>query len=134
MNLFGWSAIALLGVGLHILGWYWHRDSDKVIKNASVVSIFAGSACLSLTAFGSWMAGFGATGGVLAFLALLFCAAVFYRDVVKDKRADKRAAVAAAIAPFVFALGIAQMPAAAHTVGGAVQAKFSQPLQQHAGR
>jgi glucose dehydrogenase len=133
MNILGWSAVTVAGLGLLALGMYIHRDSHKMSRNFGAALIFCGAVLLATTAFGSWMTGIGAIGGVLALLGLIFCVWVIWRDVAIDKKADKRAAVALFLLPFVFALGLAQVAPTMHTIGSTMQAKFSSPTQQQVG-
>jgi drug/metabolite transporter (DMT)-like permease len=123
-SLLGLGALALAGVGFLALGVYIHRDKHKGSRNFAAGLIFIGAVLLSFTAFGDWLRAFGAMGGVLALIALLFCGWVIWRDIKVDKKADGRAVVALFLLPFVFTVGLAQVKPTLNTTSEHIKARF----------
>lgn len=125
MNILGISALALLGIGFAILGKYIHKHNDKMSRNVGCALIFVGGVLLSFTAFGDWLRIFGAVGGGLALLALIFCVWAIWKDIKVDKKADGRAALALFLLPFVFSIGLAQLVPVVNTTQDHMKARFS---------
>lgn len=124
-SILGLTTAAIAGIGFLALGKYIHKDNHKGSRNFGAALIFVGAVLLSFTAFGDWMRGFGAIGGVLALLALVFCGWVIWRDIKVDRKADGRAALALFLLPFMFSVGIAQMKPFMDTTGEQMKARFS---------
>lgn len=123
-SLLGLGTTALAGILFLALGKYIHKDNHRGSRNFGAVLIFAGAVLLSFTAFGDWMRALGAVGGVLAFVALLGCGWVIWRDIKVDRKADGRAALALFLLPFVFSVGVAQIKPAVDTTSEHMKARF----------
>lgn len=124
-SVLGLGAEAVAGIGFSVLGWYIHRDNHKGSRNFGALLIFVGAVFLSFTAFGAWMRALGLVGGVLALVALVFCGWVIWRDVKVDKKADKRAAMALFLLPFVFSVGLAQVKPMLNSTSDHLRSTFS---------